>query len=48
MTSKMNVLNVQFNPRDGANMETNDHLILRTKSNTQHTQFTTYACNAMV
>ena len=45
--AKMNVLNVQVNPRDGTNIAVNDHLIFRTKPDTQHTKFTTYACNAI-
>ena len=46
--AKMNVLNERVNPRDGTTMATHKHSILRTKSNTQHVQFTTYACNAIL
>ena len=45
---KMNVLNVKVILRDDTNMAAHKHSIFRTKVDTQHTQFTTYACNAMV
>ena len=46
--ANMNVLNAQFNPRNDTNMVAHKHFILRPKSDTQHTQFTAYTCNAIL